>query len=123
MKPEPGSLEYWQVKATEMERRAAKFEARYWLASQAVCEAERPLLQAHSILTLALMSEILIAKGFPVRNGYQHIELGVGFRNFELGDIDLGMVWITADEFCQDLLAFTNALDVELRGDGRIRTA
>ena len=58
MKPEPGSLEYWQVKAREMERRAAKFEALYLTASQAVCAAERPLLQAHSILTLALMSPL-----------------------------------------------------------------
>lgn len=77
----------------------------------------------HPDLTLALMSEKLIAKGFPLRNGYQHIELGVGFRNFELGDIDLGMVWITAGELFHELSAFTSTLEIELRRDGSVRTA
>jgi hypothetical protein len=58
MKPEHESLDYWKAKARELERKAAKFEALYLTASSAVSAAERPLVQAHSILTLALMSPL-----------------------------------------------------------------
>ena len=52
------SLDYWKARARELERKAGKFEALYWTALNAVGAAERPLLQAHSILTLALMSPL-----------------------------------------------------------------
>lgn len=77
----------------------------------------------HTDLTLAIMSETLIAKGFAERNGYQHVELGVGFRNFEIGPYNGGIVWITAGELLDELATFMQALEARLADDRGLRTA
>lgn len=74
-------------------------------------------------LSLAINSEKLIAGGFPRRNGYQHIEHGVAFRNFEMGDYDGGIVWITEDELFVELSRFMSDLDAGLGESDVLRTA
>lgn len=77
----------------------------------------------HPDLTMAVMSKTLINKGFAVRNGYQHTELGFALSNFELGDYDGGVVWILADELLRDLEVFTATLDPTLDVADRLRRA
>ncbi len=74
-------------------------------------------------ITMALMTETLINKGFAARNGYQHVELGVAFRNFQLGDFDGAMAWIMADEIFDELSNFAAELDLQLRDVERLRRA
>jgi hypothetical protein len=66
-------------------------------------------------LCLAINSNALIDRGFPVRNGYQHIERGVHIRNFELGDYDGGVVWITVEELLAELPIFLNHLEARFK--------
>jgi hypothetical protein len=74
-------------------------------------------------LSLAINSEKLIAGGFPKRNGYQHIEPGVAFRNFEMGNYDGGIVWITEDELFVELSNFMSELAAGLDQGDVLRTA
>jgi hypothetical protein len=74
-------------------------------------------------LTMAVMSKGLIEKEFAKKNGYKHAELGFALRNFELGDYDGGMVWITADEIIDDLQLFMAELESSLGTGGRLRSA
>ncbi len=74
-------------------------------------------------LSMAFNSEKLIARGFPTRNGYQHIELGVSLRNFELGDYNGGIVWITADELFSELASFMVSLEARLNDLDRLGRA
>lgn len=74
-------------------------------------------------ITMALMSATLINKGFAARNGYQHVELGVAFRKFQLGDFDGAMVWITTEELFNELSIFTAELDLQLRDVEHLRRA
>jgi len=74
-------------------------------------------------LSLAINSEKLMAGGFPVRNGYQHIERGVAFRNFEMGDYDGGIVWITESELFVELSSFMSELEASLDESDILRTA
>ncbi len=74
-------------------------------------------------LSLAINSEKLIASGFPRRNGYQHIELGVAFRDFEMGSYEGGMVWIAEDELFVELSNFMSELEAGLDQSNVLRTA
>ena len=68
-------------------------------------------------LTMAVMSNGLIEKGFWRQNGYRHAELGFDLRNFELGNYDGGAVWIIADELIEDLGTFMGEMEQALDGD------
>ena len=74
-------------------------------------------------LSLAINSEKLIAGGFPKRNGYRHIERGVAFRNFEMGDYDGGIVWIREDELFDELSNFMSDFEAGLDERDVLRTA
>jgi hypothetical protein len=74
-------------------------------------------------LTLALNSAKLIARNFPARNGYQHAELGVELRNFELGDYDGGIAWINGEELFDDLSTFLGQLEARIQQPDVVRTS
>jgi hypothetical protein len=65
-------------------------------------------------LTMAVMSNGLIARGWAMQNGYRHVEHGFCLRNFVLGDYNGGVVWITADELIDDLVTFMAELEKSL---------
>ncbi|MBS0241979.1 MAG: hypothetical protein JSS20_07360 [Proteobacteria bacterium] len=74
-------------------------------------------------LSVAFNSNELVARGWPVRNGYRHIDPGVRLRNFAIGDYDGAVVWITAEELISDLSAFMSQLEARLKSDNVLRTA
>ncbi|MGE0765263.1 MAG: hypothetical protein AB7L90_02255 [Hyphomicrobiaceae bacterium] len=74
-------------------------------------------------MSVAFNSNVLIARGWPTRNGYRHIEHGVRLRNFAIGDYDGGVVWITADELVADLSEFMTQLEARLKTRDALRTA
>jgi len=74
-------------------------------------------------LTTAVMSTGLIEKGFAKQNGHRHVESGFALRNFEVGDYDGAVVWITADENLEDLVQFSAELESSLGNFTRLRSA
>jgi hypothetical protein len=74
-------------------------------------------------LSMAVMSKGLIAKGFAQQNGYPHADPGFVLKNFNVGDYDGGVVWITSHEIVEDLYTFTHDLEAKLDGFACLRRA
>lgn len=58
-----------------------------------------------------MMAAALVARGVHERVGYGSIEWGVHLRKSALGDLDLSLQWIKADDILPDVLAALEAFD------------
>jgi hypothetical protein len=72
---------------------------------------------------MTMMAEPVLRGGFAERGGFVHSAAMVQWRNSRLGDIDLVLVWMTAEEALSDLAAASKSLvagdDRQIRGGGR----
>jgi hypothetical protein len=60
---------------------------------------------------MTLMAEPVFRGGFAQRGGFTRASTVVQWTNSALGDVDLVLVWMTAEEAYSDLAAASKALE------------